>query len=77
MVPAAPDQIAEQELLLFTQQQVLWFDVTVNDIAAMGIVKSRCDLFDMGDDCCQWQKRAAGIEMPECSAGSIIHHQHR
>src|SRR6266702_236237 len=48
-------KIAEQQLLLFTQQQVFWFDIAVDKVAAMSIVEGGCDLLDVGDDHCKRQ----------------------
>src|SRR6202165_203972 len=70
-------KIAEQEVLLITKQQISRFDITVDHIATMSIVKGGCDLFDMGDHRSQWHRHSARIELPECSPWSIVHHQDR
>ncbi len=68
-------EIAEQDVLVEVQQDVLGLDIAVDDAPVMGVLKGNCHLLDVGHCRCEWQARACWVAMPRRSSRCIVHDQ--
>ena len=56
-------------------QQVGWFDITVNEPQAKGVVQRHGALEAQLDHLCQWQQGVGATKAPQGDTGHVLHHQ--
>jgi len=68
-------KVAEQYLLLPTQEHILRFDIAMDEIALVCVLQGSNYLLDKGDDLGKRNDLALWIAPPQGAARSIVHHQ--
>ena len=65
-------KVAEQDVLVEVQQDVLWLDITVDDATVMGVLESSSYLLDVGYCRREWRARLLWVTISHRSAGCIV-----
>jgi hypothetical protein len=66
-------KVAEQELLASSHQQVLWFDVAVNEVLVVGVLQGIRNLLDIAQDCGERQCHPFGMSLAYGATRGIVH----
>src|SRR2546421_999790 len=70
-------EVAQQDLVVAPQQEVLGLDVAMNQALCMGILQGSGDLLDIGDNAHEWQRGARRMVLAQRAPGGIVHNEKR
>src|SRR5205823_2358835 len=68
-------KIAEQDLLILSQEQILRFEVAMDQPLVMGILQGRSSIADIADDGLEGNPAAARMAFVQRPTPSVLHHQ--
>src|SRR5581483_3320001 len=70
-------KVAKHHLLTLVYQEIFRFDIAMNNILIMRVLKCCCCLFDMTGDRRERKASASGIQCAQVTTGSIVHYEKR
>src|SRR5712692_2617260 len=70
-------KVAQQYLMIASEQHILRLDVAVNQLFIMGILQGVRYLLDIGDDDFHGKPRSPGVVLAQVTISCIVHHQKR
>ena len=70
-------KISEKNMAVSIYQHIFWFNIPVDEFAAMDVSQCLGHLFDVGKQCGESNDRARRVPIAECSTGGIIHDEIR
>src|SRR5207302_1641307 len=68
-------KIAEQDPLMLSQEQILRFEVAMDQPLLMGILQGGSDIGDIANDGWEGQPAAARMALAQTATWSVLHHQ--
>src|SRR5258706_5430482 len=66
-------EVAEQNLVIASQQHVLRLDVAMDQFLVMGILQGGRDLLDVGDHSMYWEPRALRVTLAQVATRRVLH----
>src|ERR1700730_15771006 len=70
-------EIAEQDLVIASQQHILWLNIAMDHFLIMSILQGIGHLFDVGNDMSDWHPRTPWVWIACSAIWRIIHNQKR
>src|SRR5712692_1687518 len=70
-------KVAEQDLVLYSDEHVLRLDITMDQAFIMGVLQGTGHLFDVGDDGGQQDSRALWVTLAQGAVGCVFHDDER
>ena len=68
-------KIAEQDPLILSQEQILRFEIAMDQPLVMGILQGRSDIRDIADDGLEGNPAAARMAFAQSPTRRVLHHQ--